>query len=87
MYAWAMFQLPNGMIQEQLRCGCAELPLDPQVHGLHSNCTVYDTIIVLIGVSLRAPEFLFVLALHVLFSYKLRYNRFPSQVGTSNWHW
>lgn len=31
LYAWAKFQLPNGMIQEQLRCGCQGLPLTPQV--------------------------------------------------------
>ena len=31
LYAWAKFQLPNGMIQEQLRCGCQSLPLEPQV--------------------------------------------------------
>ena len=31
LYAWAKFQLPNGMIQEQLRCGCQSIPLDPQV--------------------------------------------------------
>ncbi len=32
MISWAKFQLPNGMIQEQLRCGCFWLPLEPQVH-------------------------------------------------------
>ena len=31
LYAWAKFQLPNGMIQEQLRCGCEDIPLEPQV--------------------------------------------------------
>ena len=31
LYAWAKFQLSNGMIQEQLRCGCQSLPLEPQV--------------------------------------------------------
>ena len=31
LYAWAKFQLSNGMIQEQLRCGCQSLPLQPKV--------------------------------------------------------
>ena len=30
LYAWAKYQLANGMIQEQLRCGCTSLPLTPQ---------------------------------------------------------
>ncbi|XP_064405275.1 uncharacterized protein LOC135350425 [Halichondria panicea] len=29
MRAWASFQLDNGMIQEQLRCGCQSLPILP----------------------------------------------------------
>ncbi len=31
MRAWAGFQLENGMIQEQLRCGCQSLPILPIV--------------------------------------------------------
>ena len=31
LYAWAKFQLPNGMIQEQLRCGVMSPPLAPKV--------------------------------------------------------
>ena len=31
MYAWAGTQQDNGMIIEQLRCGCESLPLSPQV--------------------------------------------------------
>jgi len=31
LYAWAKFQLSNSMIQEQLRCGCQTLPLQPKV--------------------------------------------------------
>ena len=38
MRAWASFQLPNGMIQEQLRCGCYGLPIQPIVSCLHTLC-------------------------------------------------
>lgn len=31
MYAWAEFQLENGMIQEQLRCGCTGISAYPIV--------------------------------------------------------
>ena len=36
LYAWAKFQLPNGMIQEQLRCGGLHIPLSPQVSYLYN---------------------------------------------------
>ncbi len=35
MRAWASFQLDNGMIQEQLRCGCQSLPILPIVSDFH----------------------------------------------------
>ena len=38
MYAWAEFQLPNGMIQEQLRCGVQTFPTHPQVSDDGSDC-------------------------------------------------
>ena len=34
LYAWAKFQLPNGMIQEMLRIGGLGIPLSPQVSYL-----------------------------------------------------
>ena len=41
MYAWASFQLENGMIKEQLRCGCMSLPIEPIVSLLHTcTCTI-----------------------------------------------